>query len=192
MGVLYHLRHPLLALDLIHEHVAGDLMLFQTMQRGSNEIDPVQADYDFFETAHLDSPGYPKMVFFEHRYAHDPTNWWAPNAACAEAMLRASGFETVGHPEQEVYLCRRVELGPSYDGPRAVHAASPPPPGGSSWGRGPGGGGSGSLPLSEGGGQSGGSETPEGAQKAAGSRRPSEGGAVLDPIPEGAHSGEAP
>src|SRR5579875_3469202 len=35
MGVLYHLRHPLLALDLIHEHVAKDLLLFQSMQRGS-------------------------------------------------------------------------------------------------------------------------------------------------------------
>jgi SAM-dependent methyltransferase len=36
MGVLYHLRHPLLALDLIHEHVARDLLLFQSMQRGSD------------------------------------------------------------------------------------------------------------------------------------------------------------
>ena len=33
MGVLYHLRHPLLALDLIREHVACDLMVFQSMQR---------------------------------------------------------------------------------------------------------------------------------------------------------------
>jgi len=123
MGVLYHLRHPLLALDLIHEHVAGDLLLFQTMQRGSTEIDPVREDYDFFEMDHLESPGYPKMVFFEHRYSHDPTNWWAPNAACAEAMLRASGFRIEGHPEQEVYLCRRVELPPAPDGPRAVYPA---------------------------------------------------------------------
>ena len=123
MGVLYHLRHPLLALDLIHEHVAGDLMLFQTMQRGSTQVDPVQEDYDFFEMDHLESPGYPKMVFFEHRYSHDPTNWWAPNAACAEAMLRSSGFEIVGHPEQEVYLCHRVELPVPPDGPRAVHPA---------------------------------------------------------------------
>src|SRR3982750_3573348 len=28
MGVFYHLRHPLLALDLIHEHVAKDLLVF--------------------------------------------------------------------------------------------------------------------------------------------------------------------
>lgn len=40
MGVLYHLRHPLLALDLIHEHVAGDLLLFQSMQRGASRVDP--------------------------------------------------------------------------------------------------------------------------------------------------------
>ena len=38
MGVLYHLRHPLLALDLIYEHVARDMMLFQSMQRGSNRV----------------------------------------------------------------------------------------------------------------------------------------------------------
>ena len=47
------------------------------------------------------------MHFIEQRYADDPTNWWVPNAACAEAMLRSAGFEIVAHPEQEVYLCRR-------------------------------------------------------------------------------------
>src|SRR5215210_3451931 len=40
MGVLYHLRHPLLALDLIHDHVARDLLLFQSMQRGSGNVAP--------------------------------------------------------------------------------------------------------------------------------------------------------
>src|SRR5918994_173843 len=41
MGVLYHLRHPLLALDLIHEHAANDILIFQSMQRGSGEIETV-------------------------------------------------------------------------------------------------------------------------------------------------------
>jgi tRNA (mo5U34)-methyltransferase len=109
MGVLYHLRHPLLALDLIHEHVARDLMVFQSMQRGSAEVEPVQDNYTFWQTDHFDRPGYPKMHFIEHRYADDPTNWWAPNAACVEAMLRSAGFEILQHPESEVYLCRRVE-----------------------------------------------------------------------------------
>ncbi len=109
MGVLYHLRHPLLALDLIHEHVAKDLLVFQSMQRGSKEVDTVEENYTFWQTDHFDRPGYPKMHFIEHRYANDPTNWWAPNSACVEAMLRSSGFEIVQHPEDEVYVCRRVE-----------------------------------------------------------------------------------
>ncbi|WP_114391903.1 TIGR04290 family methyltransferase [Oleisolibacter albus] len=109
MGVLYHLRHPLLALDLIRAHVAGDMMVFQSMQRGSPETEPVAADYEFWETAHFDRPAYPKLHFIEQDYAHDGTNWWVPNAACVEAMLRASGFAITARPEQEVYLCRIAE-----------------------------------------------------------------------------------
>ena len=123
MGVLYHLRHPLLALDLIHEHVAGDLMVFQSMQRGSRDIDPIEADYDFWETEHFDRSGYPKMHFIEHRYAKDPTNWWVPNRACVEAMLRSSGFTITAHPEDEVYICRRADR--AWDG--ADRTAGPHP-----------------------------------------------------------------
>src|SRR6476469_8332133 len=49
MGVLYHLRHPLLALDLIREHVAGDMLLCQSMQRGSKRVLPLEKDYEFRE-----------------------------------------------------------------------------------------------------------------------------------------------
>jgi tRNA (mo5U34)-methyltransferase len=121
MGVLYHLRHPLLALDLIHDHVAGDLLVYQSMQRGSGETAPVRGDYDFFEDQHFDDPGYPKMHFIEHRYAGDPTNWWAPNAACSAAMLRSAGFEVVEQPESEVFVCRRIDK--PADG--AVYPAQP-------------------------------------------------------------------
>ena len=109
LGVLYHLRHPLLALDLIREHVAGDLMLFQSMQRGSAGVTAFAKDHDFWTTDIFDAPDYPKLHFVEHKYAHDWTNWWVPNRACAEAMLRSAGFEVVAHPEDEVYVCRRVE-----------------------------------------------------------------------------------
>ena len=108
MGVLYHLRHPLLALDLIHEHVARDLFVFQSMQRGSDYVLPLQDDYPFAETAIFHESGYPKLHFVEHSYAHDPTNWWVPNGACTEAMLRSAGFDILGHPEDEVFVCRRV------------------------------------------------------------------------------------
>lgn len=108
MGVLYHLRHPLLALDLLHEHAARDLLIFQSMLRGSRAAAPVEGDYPFSEEAVFDEPAYPKLHFVEHRYAHDPTNWWIPNRACAEAMLRSAGFEIVSHPEEEVFICRRL------------------------------------------------------------------------------------
>jgi tRNA (mo5U34)-methyltransferase len=109
MGVLYHLRHPLLALDLIHDHVARDMLLFQSMQRGSAEVEPLEPDYPIEETKIFDRPGYPKLHFVEHRYSHDDSNWWIPNRACVEAMLRDSGFEIRERAEEEVYLCRRVE-----------------------------------------------------------------------------------
>ena len=108
MGVLYHLRHPLLALDLIREHVARDVMIFQSMQRGSTETPQLAENYPFSDYALFDDPTYPKLHFIEQRYADDPTNWWVPNAACAEAMLRSAGFEITAHPEAEVYVCRAV------------------------------------------------------------------------------------
>jgi tRNA (mo5U34)-methyltransferase len=143
MGVLYHLRHPLLALDLLAEHVVGDQLLFQSMLRGSLQLgpseqgrgsheDPVSAnnpasakngaskkdgasekassfeeDYAFEEAQQFEQASWPKLHFIEHRYAHDPTNWWIPNKACAEAMLRSAGFVILSNPEEEVYLCRR-------------------------------------------------------------------------------------
>ncbi len=110
MGVLYHLRHPLLALDLMYDTVVKDVLIFQSMQRGSNEVEPVKSDYHFWETEIFEQAHFPKMYFIEHRYSQDPTNWWIPNRACREAMLRSSGFEITEHPEQEVYICRRTQL----------------------------------------------------------------------------------
>lgn len=109
MGVLYHLRHPLLALDLIHEHVAKDLLIFQSMQRGSNGVFEPEADYEFSETDIFHESGFPKLHFIEHSYAKDPTNWWVPNRAGSEAMLRSAGFRIEAHPEPEVFICRRIE-----------------------------------------------------------------------------------
>ncbi len=129
MGVLYHLRHPLLALDLIREHVAGDLMLFQTMQQGSQDVVEVPEDHPFHvpgtirPPAYFDDPGYPKLHFIEKSFAHDWTNWWAPNAACSQAMLRAAGFSIEAQPEPEVYLCRVAPVPFAQYGPGAVYPA---------------------------------------------------------------------
>ena len=125
MGVLYHLRHPLLALDLIHDAVAADMLVFQSMQRGSKDVDQFDRDHGFWDTGHFDLPGYPKMFFIEHKYSGDETNWWIPNRACAEAMLRSAGFRIEQQPEDEVYICRRVEMPQPPEGPRAVYPCPP-------------------------------------------------------------------
>jgi len=109
MGVLYHLRHPLLALDLLHDHVTKELLVFQSMQRGSKSVLPVEDNYPFWQTDIFDRDDFPRMHFVEHHYSGDCTNWWIPNRACVEAMLRSSGFDIADHPEEEVYICKRRE-----------------------------------------------------------------------------------
>ncbi len=109
IGVFYHLRHPLLALDLIHEHVARDLLVFQSMQRGADEIMDIASDYAFWNREIFAEPAYPKMHFIERSYAHDDTNWWVPNRSCSAAMLRSAGFRIDANPEEEVFICRRIE-----------------------------------------------------------------------------------
>src|SRR3954463_9841179 len=69
MGVLYHLRHPLLALDLIREHVAVDMLLFQSMQRGSKHVLPLEPDYPFKETDLFFETAFPKLHFVENKYS---------------------------------------------------------------------------------------------------------------------------
>jgi tRNA (mo5U34)-methyltransferase len=106
MGVFYHLRYPLLALDLIRAHVVRDLFVFQAMLRGSRNVEPIAADYPFSEEEIFDKPGFPRMHFIENAYSGDRTNWWIPNGACVEALLRNAGFVIQSHPEPEVYVCQ--------------------------------------------------------------------------------------
>jgi tRNA (mo5U34)-methyltransferase len=104
MGVFYHLRYPLLALDTVVKKVAGKL-IFQTMLRGSKDTHACAENYSFWHTDIFFQPTFPAMYFIEQKYSDDPTNWWIPNRAAAEAMLRSSGLEITSHPEEETWIC---------------------------------------------------------------------------------------
>jgi tRNA (mo5U34)-methyltransferase len=116
MGVFYHLRYPLLGLDLVAERVRR-LLVFQTLTMPGEDVCHVREDYAILEREPMLDGGWPKMAFIEHRLADDPTNWWAPNHACVEAMLRSSGMRVMARPAHEVYICepsgeaRTVERG---------------------------------------------------------------------------------
>jgi tRNA (mo5U34)-methyltransferase len=89
LGVLYHLENPFLALDRVSS-VTGDHLILST------ETDLL------WTTA-------PAMAFYPaNELNDDPTNWWGPNPAAIEAMLRAVGF-------------RRVRI--VYEYPRALRLA---------------------------------------------------------------------
>jgi tRNA (mo5U34)-methyltransferase len=108
MGVLYHLRYPLLALDLVAERLAGTLVVQTLTMPGEPGQDP-PADLSLDERELLTSPGWPAMAFVEHRMAGDPTNWWVPNEAALEAMLRSTGLRVTARGGHETWICERRE-----------------------------------------------------------------------------------
>ena len=83
LGVLYHMRCPLLVLDLMAAVTNGRLIVETVV-----------------DLTNIDRPA---LAFYPDReLANDPTNWFAPNEPALHAMLRVAGFqrvETVYRPE---------------------------------------------------------------------------------------------
>ena len=84
LGVLYHLRNPLLALDRIWDVCRGDLLLETQIRSGGASRWPLRRDRE--------PP--PLMEFHPgDSLNRDNTNWWSPNMACLVEMLESSVFE---------------------------------------------------------------------------------------------------
>lgn len=111
MGVFYHLRYPLLGLDIV-ARLSRRLMVFQTLTAPGMEVYADTLDHTPDALRYIDErealrhPGWPTMAFIEHRFAGDPTNWWVPNHAAVEAMLRSSGMDVLANLGHEIYLCQ--------------------------------------------------------------------------------------
>lgn len=103
MGVFYHLRYPMLALDIVTQKVKK-MMVFQTLTMPGEEVFEPKPDITIDERKQMLKKGWPVMAFIEKRLANDPTNWWAPNHACIEAMLRTCGLKVKSRPGHEMYI----------------------------------------------------------------------------------------
>jgi tRNA (mo5U34)-methyltransferase len=103
MGVFYHLRYPMLALDIVAEKVRR-LMVFQTMTSPGEDIFTPDPDLGMDDRSQMKNAGWPVLSFIEDKLAGDPTNWWAPNHACVIAMLNTCGLSVVSSPGHEIYV----------------------------------------------------------------------------------------
>ena len=107
IGVLYHLKHPLYALEQIAS-VCKDTMYFQSMIRGSLEDIAPLDDYPPNEVKAFNHPDWPKLYFIEKKYNGDESNWWFATRSCLKAMLRTSGFRTIEDTvNPEIFVCRK-------------------------------------------------------------------------------------
>lgn len=87
LGVLYHMRHPLLALERMAS-VTKELLVVETL-----------IDMTFLRS--------PAAAFYPWKLLTDDTNWWGPNRAALMGMLHSVGFErTVPYPVKRFSAAR--------------------------------------------------------------------------------------
>jgi tRNA (mo5U34)-methyltransferase len=112
LGVLYHLRHPLLALEIVCS-VTTDLAI----------VESFVTDGDTWRE-HTDD--IPTLEFYEgYELANQFDNWVGPSVACLLAMCRSAGFARVellhSEPYNAMVACYR-----RWEPPPAQPAAPPP------------------------------------------------------------------
>jgi tRNA (mo5U34)-methyltransferase len=110
LGVLYHMKHPLLALERVAAVTAGRLIL--------------ETHVDMTWTRRPAAAFYPG-----HELRLDPTNWWGPNPEAVVGMLRSVGFsrvEVVTRDSTPYRIARTLRRLPRYARALARHRAAPP------------------------------------------------------------------
>jgi tRNA (mo5U34)-methyltransferase len=111
LGVLYHLRHPILAIEKIHR-VCRETLFLETHVLDECFVDrerqiPLKGIHPLLVNS-------PIMQFYPgDELNKDLSNWFAPNIWCIELMLKTSGF----HPERmgqwgcrASFLAKRLEF----------------------------------------------------------------------------------
>lgn len=95
LGVLYHLRDPMLALDRLWEVAKPGATIWvesHVIDRGF--VDPKSGEFRNLESVAPELVEVPIAQFYpKDLLSGDRSNWWGPNLAGLAAMVDAAGFE---------------------------------------------------------------------------------------------------
>ena len=85
-GTLYHLRHPLLALDKLRSMCCGSIHVESAI------LDNIRSPYTL---AGMPDGACHAEFYPGSEYGDNPSNWWVPSLKCLGAMVEAAGFTEV-------------------------------------------------------------------------------------------------
>jgi tRNA (mo5U34)-methyltransferase len=89
LGVLYHMKHPLLSLEKVFS-ITKELLILET-------------------AVDLSSLKVPAMRFYpDGQLNSDPSNWWGPNPLAVVCMLKNVGFSKVEIVSDDISLTERI------------------------------------------------------------------------------------
>lgn len=117
LGVIYHLRHPLLALDRIYDVCEPDAtLLVETHMIDEGFVDAA-GNWHRLADFHPDLPVFPLVQYYPaDTLGSDPTSQWAPSRTALAGWLRGAGFEPLStwqHAFRGGAVARRRELEPT-------------------------------------------------------------------------------
>lgn len=126
LGVIYHLRHPLLALDRIHDICAPEATLLVETHMIDEGLVDAEGEWRALGDFHPDLASMPLVQYYPANIlGGDPTSQWAPSRVALDGWLQGSGFETLStwqHAFRGGAVARRKELEAA--GERAVDEAA--------------------------------------------------------------------
>ena len=106
LGLLYHIRYPMLILDMLHD-LDFDSLLLQTATY--SELPPkeytgwIQSPVDTI----LNEDDFPSLRFVENSIRYDKTTWWVFNPSAVAAMMRSAGFTDIRHLATEFWFAKK-------------------------------------------------------------------------------------
>jgi len=108
VGLMYHLRYPLLVLDRLFE-LTREKLIFQTalsitsFPAESSNLE-IPDNFGIEEKNLFQHPEFPKMHFIEKNFNDDFSNWWICNFEGAQSLIRSAGFRILKRSEN-IFIC---------------------------------------------------------------------------------------